>query len=273
MKEHYHNSKQQSKQGVKFERDTCQLVALDTNVFIDMSHGANQKRPSSGSIFYSKIMEIKDKAEKGLVKFVITPSVFGELSVHGLSQVEKDFINKYCYILKPKNPEEFARKVVELSNEYIRSGKMAGTSKPFGDAKIMAECAVAGLNVLTNNYRDFIIYYEDKDRYKHDGYGDIIPRANYNERNNPTDVTHFNKNELVRFLRYKKRLRALDIGSINNALGYSYRNRNGYDVCPMPFTTMDYMGKMSEKQGLFRTNQFVTNFNSKECDLEQMAME
>lgn len=273
MKDNFYNLKQKAHISPDIKRDDCQLVAIDTNVFIDMSHHMRDNKKVTG--FYGKIREIRLKAEQGQIRFVITPSVLSELAVHGLSPIEVEFIKKYCVILEPKDKQAFAKEAVSLSREYIRSGAMKPSNTPWGDALIMAESTIAGLNILTNNYKDFVVYKDEhggSKRYKHDKYDDIVPRTNYKDDYIPENLTHMNENELVSYLKLKKRFRALDIGRVNYGMNYGYKNKNGYTVIPMPFTTTDYIGKRSEKEGLWRTNQFVTNFNSSKLDLVPYEM-
>ena len=267
---HYHNtSNRNSSSSNGSKKGNCQLVALDTNVFIRMSHNlkGNNGRDKNETLLIKRLEAMRKKADKGLIKFVITPSVLGELTQGQLTKTEKYFLRKYCVVLQPKNEVEFAVKTAKLMKEYIGKGVMESPKTRYGDARIMAECTIAGLNLLSDNYKDFVIYGEVHDNYRYDQDGDFVPKGGYSEKNIPSEIAGFSEKQVVDYLRYKKRDRALSIGVINDEQGYSYVNKKGYKVTPMPFTSMDYIGKNPSKQGLWKTAQFAGQYNSQEFDL------
>lgn len=272
-KDKYNHSKQSSfHTGKPQEVDkSVQLIALDSNVFIDMSHEMAGKRRDVAEVtenFYDRLAAIRKLAENGKVKFVIPPTVLQEITVSGLNKSECDFIQKYCLIMQPKGKKETAEKISKLTMEYVRSGIMPrGKKHPYGDAMIMAQATVGGLNLLTNNYRDFEVYDTELNFYKKDKLGDFIPKKKYNDSMLPKNTRNLNENQLEYYLKTKGRYRAVEIGHLNRGWGYSYKNKNGYTVTPMPFTTIDFIGKEKNEEGLWLSNQFTTNFNSEEFDL------
>lgn len=253
------------------------LVAIDTNVFIDLlcASGAIKKKKNC-NCFSSKLRDTLSLIERGEFKVVITPTVLSELCVgNHFSKKEVDFLQKYCVMLTPKDPVSFAKNVLKLSEAYTNYGVMdydnGGVSN---DARIMAECTLAGVSLLTNNYRDFIIYRDEKSEYMHDSYGDIVPKVGYKERNIPEISASSGTEDVARLLKYKGRYRALDIAACNKKLGFG-KSASGAAVYPMPMTTMDFIGKTSEKQGLRNTKQFSARLVSKDFSLEpyQTSME
>lgn len=284
-KHHYHNSygnnSKNNHTGVKENKivelkdninSNCKLVAIDTNVFIDLSHmrhGEDYKyRKGKEARFFENMYNLKRMAETGQVKFVILPTVFKELSVHGMSENEKAFFNKNCVLYEPVNKIEFSRQVAEITRKYIEQGVMKRSKTPFGDAIIMAESAVSGINILTNNLKDFILY--DPDMYTEDKLGDIVPSQRYfeyDEEQIPSDISKFNEEGVFAFLAYKQRTRAIDIAKVNETFNLIYPTKTGFKVIPMPFSVMDYMGKKGAKSGLKSTKQFDT-----ETDLSKVFL-
>lgn len=115
---------------------------------------------------------MKDLLESGLVKFVVTSTVFNEVCY---SDFYKDFIKNYCMIPKidSSNYHKYAMKVTKLANAYcteeigndngVKLTAMhkqyiaaIGETAPSNDAFIMAEATVLGLSLLTCNEKDFI---------------------------------------------------------------------------------------------------------------------
>ena len=273
----YHSRNVQRDNRVEVSNET-QLVAIDTNVFLDMAHRMVGSMDNNGILtdnFYDRLEIIRELANQKKVKFVVTPVVLNELLHHGLSKSEVHFMNRYCLILKPKNKEQFASLTNDLAREYIKSGimKMGKGQHRFNDSFAMAEAAVAGLNLLTNNIRDFIIYDEVRSEYKFDEYGDLVPKKGYKDEMIPAKKSNFNENEINEYLKIKGYTRAFEIRKLNNGILLSYTNRNGFKVIPTPFTTIDYIGKNKHTEGLWKSNQFVTNFNSKDFELTSYERE
>ena len=244
--------------------ENCKLVAIDTNIFIDLSHMdvkdfySNRRGPQAK--YVETMFKLKLLAESGKYKFVIMPGVFRELNTHGMSINEKEFMSKYCVYYEPIDKAEFSRNVVYLARKYIIEGAMKESSAPVGDAIIMAQASIAGINILTNNYKDFVIF--NRREFFTDSYGDIVPDRRiyeYAEENIPTDVTKFNEEKVFAFLAYKQRTRAIAIADVNEQNNLVFPNKNGYKVIPMPFTVMDYIGKKGAKSGLMHTEQFNTS--------------
>lgn len=255
-----------------FVSNKTQLVAIDTNVFLDMAHSMAGKMQNTDILttnFYDRLAKIRNRADQDLIKFVISPTVLDELLNHGLSKSEHLFMKKYCLVLQPKNKEKYARLVNELAREYIKSGvlTMGKGKNRFNDSFVLAESTIAGLNLLTNNIRDFIIYNEVRSSYKFDEFGDLVPKKGYKDEMIPKYKSNFNENEVGEYLKIKGYDRAYEIRKLNNGMLLSYKNKNGFNVIPTPFTTIDYIGKNDETEGLYKSNQFVTNFNSQEFDL------
>lgn len=258
----------------QFVSSGVQLIALDTNVLLDMAHDLNGVRKDVGikrDNFFDRMAEIRKLAEKGKIKFVIPSTVLQELFVSGISFSEQKFIKNYCLVLQPKNKDAMAEKVSKLTMSYVKEGIIPrGKPHPYGDAMIMAQATVAGLNILTNNYKDFEVYDDELNFYKIDKLGDYVPKKQYSDDMIPEDTSTLNENELEEFLKLKGRYRAVAIGKFNNENGYSYVNKKGFKVKPMPFTTMDFIGKLSKEEGLWRSSQFTTNFNFNEFNLVPM---
>lgn len=250
---------------------TSRLVAIDSNVFIDLAgewvgHRADVREVTDN--FYDRLAFLRKMVERGKLKLVITPTTFRELTSHGLPHNEQKFMEKYCILMQPKDKVAFARQVNRLMSMYVKSGIMpVGKKHPYGDAMIMAEATIAGLNLLTNNYRDFILFEEDRGFYKKDEFGDLIPKQKFSDTMIPKHSSDMNEKKLSSYLRLKGRFRALEIGKINRKMNYSYVNSRGCVVTPMPFTTLDFIGKTNEEEGLWCSNQFLTNFNNNELFL------
>lgn len=243
--------------------ENCTLIAIDTNIFIDLSHmnesDVYAHRRGHQAKFVETMYKLKLLAESGKYKFVIMPGVFRELNVHGMSEKEKEFMSKYCVYYEPVDKAEFARESVYLARKYISSGAMKESDAPVGDALIMAQASLAGINILTNNYKDFVIF--NRSEFNTDAYGDIVPDTriyDYEEDNVPTDVTKFNEENLFAFLAYKQRTRAIAIADVNEKNNLVFPNKNGFKIIPMPFTAMDYIGKKGAKSGLMQTEHFNT---------------
>ena len=250
----------------------CKLVAIDTNVFIDLSHMRNGEQykyqKGKDARFHESLYNLKQMSLNGQVRFVILPTVFQELNIHGMSETEREFMSKCCVIYQPVNKVEFARQVVEVAKKYIEQGVMKQSNTPFGDAKIMAEASVSGINILTSNLKDFVLY--DPKLYDTDKLGDIVPNQRffeYEEEKIPSDVSKFNEEGVFAFLAYKQRTRAIDIAKVNEGFNLIYPTKTGFKVIPMPFSVMDYVGKKGAKSGLKNSKQFDT-----EVDLSKVFL-
>lgn len=244
--------------------ENCKLVAIDTNIFIDLSHMNDSEvyahRRGHQAKFVENMYKLKLLAKSGEYKFVIMPGVLRELNAHGMSEKEKEFMEKYCVYYEPIDKAEFARESVYLARKYISSGAMKESSAPVGDALIMAQASLAGINILTNNYKDFVIF--NRSEFFTDAYGDIVPDTRiyeYEEDKVPSDVTKFNEENLFAFLAYKQRTRAIAIAEVNEKNNLVFPNKNGFKIIPMPFTAMDYIGKKGSKSGLMHTEHFNTS--------------
>ncbi len=180
------------------------VVAIDSNVFIEMAKldADFQPKHRRDCGFKQTVRDMKRMAVNGHIKFIILPTVFSEI-IKGLTEKEHQFLNDYCYIYNPKNPDEFALNVANIANIYISTSTMRSEDNhPMKDALIMAEATVAGLSLITNNVKDFTNY----DKYRKEKSG--------------------------------KRMR--DIRSLNDGLGYAYFI-DGQKIIPAAYTSFEYL--------------------------------
>lgn len=188
------------------------VIALDTNTFITIANLDPEVNFKHGQKvgFNQSCRDIRRMAENGNIKFIITPTAFAEILV-GLKPKEKEFLDRFCFIYKPKDEEKFARKVYELARQYTSTSTMRTeleNRQPTKDALIMAEATILGLSLITNNVKDFTNY----DRHRHE----------------------------------KSGKRTLDIAHINDRMGYSFKV-NDKKLVPMPCTSFEYLQNFREK--------------------------
>lgn len=152
------------------------VVALDTNAFITLSRLDENFNSKHGQNFGFRqaCRDIKRMAANGHVKFIITPMVYHELQQGwekaGVTyEKEQEFLKRFCFVYKPKDEKDYARKVTSLAYHYVHNGAMRAEdkTKPMKDAIIMAEASVLGVSLITNNVKDFTNY--DRSRKQKDG--------------------------------------------------------------------------------------------------------
>ena len=184
-----------------------QIVAIDTNIFIRATQVGLDEEVDDSKGYFKRMQIIKRKAANGSLKLVILPQVFSEITAGKLTADERDLLQNYCTILSPKDPDEYARKVKELADKYVKSGVMkTENGKPTQDVIIMAQATVAGLNLISDNFVDFYLYRCGK--------------------------VDFEKDESRR---------AKDIQNINEKMGYSFTTITGDDFVPRPYTSKEYV--------------------------------
>ncbi len=187
------------------------VVAIDSNVFIEMAKLDADFKPKhrKNCGFKQTVRDMKRMAVNGHIKFIILPSVFSEI-ITGLTEKEEQFLNDYCYIYNPKNPEDFALKVANIANIYTSTSTMRSKDKhPMKDALIMAEATVAGLSLITNNVKDFTNY----DKYRKEKSGE----------------------------------RMRDIRSLNDGLGFACFI-DERKIIPAPYTSFEFLQIFRDKQ-------------------------
>lgn len=187
------------------------IVAIDSNVFITLAKISTDfvKKKNRGAEFTEKIRIMKRKCVGKTLKFVILPSVLKEI-YPTLSKKEAAFLNEYCLILDPKDKKRFAKMSYELAETYCDAGVMKSKDgKPTMDAIIMAEATISGLNLVTNNSRDFLSY----------------EKAEMKQRTDKKD----------------KSPRATDIAKLNKKLGYVYETKKLEKFTPKPFSSSQYV--------------------------------
>lgn len=208
--------------------DKISYVAIDTNVFIELSHISVDYVPKKKDAGFRNILRsIKRLNRSGHVKFVITPTVLAEIMRVGkdikpsVRQRELDFLKEHCLVYTPENEADFATKTYNLASDYLEAGVMQVRKRNnFGDALIMAEASLLGLNLLTMNSSDFS-YYDDE-------YG--------NKR--------------------KKHHRANDIMQLNKNKKLSYTTMAGMRVTPRPYLPEEFIE-------LFKSGMFEGKKNAK----------
>lgn len=186
------------------------IVAVDTNLFFELvSKNENyvpSKKDKNG--FYNTVRSMKRKCMNGSLKIVILPQVWEEIK-DNLDNREKEFLQKYCLMLEPKDPVAYAEKVAKLATTYVKTGAMNDENEngsATSDAIIMAQSSVAGLNLVTCNYKHFLYY----------------------------------------FLSTKKKMqqvdreRADDIEEINSKFGLHFVMNNGEQFVPRPHSPAEY---------------------------------
>lgn len=191
------------------KKNLTTIVAVDTNLFFELvSKDENyvpQKKSKNG--FYNTIRSMKRKCINGSLKIVILPQVWEEIK-ENLDNREKEFLQKYCLIVEPKNPEEYAKKVAKLATTYVKTGAMNDENEngsATSDAIIMAQSSVAGLNLVTCNYKHFLFY------------GAKNPKKQKIDRE-----------------------RADDIEEINSKFGLHFVMNNGEQFVPRPHSPAEY---------------------------------
>ncbi len=186
------------------------IVAIDSNVFISLvriSSNYHAKPKQQG--FNENLRIMKRKCESGTLKLVILPSVFAEIYPR-LNNKETDFLREHCLVLEPDNEKAYSKECYELAKSYVREGIMKGEKgNPSMDAIIMAEATVAGLNLVTNNSRDFLAY-EKNDKNRRKDCKDKSQRA--------TDIAKFNKKE-----------------------GFVFKTKKGETYSPKPYSSSQYV--------------------------------
>lgn len=205
---------------MKTGNNKVSYVALDTNVFISIASVNSEIGPDcKRGGFYSKIRDMKRLAEAGHLKFVITPGVFVEILKQKrnmnpkIRDKEMKFLEEYCQVYTPKDMTEFYNEVYKLAKHYIDSGVMKNEEKRFADAMIMAEASFLGLNLISNNVKDFSYYTEDS----------VADRS--------------------------KARRSKDIQRINEKNGYIFHNTDGLKIVPRPYTSDEFLELF--RSGLF----------------------
>lgn len=205
---------------MKDKRNIVSYAALDTNVFISMASVGTEIGPDCKKQgFYGKIRDMKRLAQAGHLKFVITPSVLSEIARQKremnpkIREKEIQFLKDYCYVYIPENEDDFVAETYKLAKIYIDSAVMKSEDKRFMDALIMAESSILGINLISNNVRDFSYYMEDS-------YVDRV-----------------------------KAKRAKDIQRINEKNGYMYHTTDGQKIVPRPYTSEEFLNLF--RTGLF----------------------
>ena len=217
----------------EFKNDNFRtVIAVDSNVFFAIVSTNENYIPkkSDKNGFYNTIRSLKRKCINGSLKIAILPQVFEEIK-DNLDHREKEFLEKHCVFVEPKNKADFAKKSVILALDYIRKGAMEDENEnglPSSDAIIMAQSSVAGLNLVTSNHKHFLYY--SKFINKH-------------------------KKEVVR-------TRADDIEEINSRHGFYFEMKNGETFVPRPYSPAEYFE-------LYRNGPFYEQKNYDDIDLIQ----
>ena len=192
------------------KKNLTTIVAVDTNLFFELvSKNENYVPTKKGQNgFYNTIRSMKRKCINGSLKIIIVPQVWEEIK-DNLDNREKEFLQNYCLFLEPKNPEDFAEKTARLATSYIKTGVMKdenGDGSLSSDAIIMAQSSIAGLNLVTCNYKHFL-YYFSSSKKKNQQHG---------------------------------RERADDIEEINSKFGLYFVMNNGESFVPRPHSPAEY---------------------------------
>ena len=189
------------------------VVAVDTNLFLllarkNINQPEKKGKGKGKNGFFHTIKSLKLKCVNGSLKIVILPQVWEEIKER-LTQKEKDFLENYCVFLEPKNAEEFATQATKLAFTYLKKGVMeqeGESGQITSDAIIMAQSSIAGINLLTCNYKHFL-YYEN----------------------------HLNEKKKKTY-----RLRADDIEAINSQFGLYFAMHNESVFVPRPCSPAEY---------------------------------
>lgn len=155
-------------------------VILDTNIIsimFGLFKAMDKHQPLESHQNHRMYQKFFDLVEEGRLKLYITPQILKEfLFCRGQKPEAVDrfdrFMKKYINIIQFRREERQKAKQItyELGNTYFKIGKSKNSQthmvifekaqtpkdRNYADALIMAEAMISGMDVLTNNLKDFI---------------------------------------------------------------------------------------------------------------------